>query len=236
MRAACAADRDQVCVRLTWKPRPPRRRDDCQRRASGFGLPGRRPVAGRVRPQGDPARRARDAGADGDARRVRGRAAVARRPDHRLAPHDHPDRRPDRDARRAGSRGPLGLVQHLLDAGSRRGGGGGGAAGNAGGAARGACLCLEGRDARGVLVVHRAGAQLAGAGRERKPRAEHDPRRRRRCDPARAQGRRVRAGGRRAGSGRGRRRRSSASSSRCSSARSPRTRPAGHVSLRESPG
>ena len=47
---------------------------------------------------------------------------------------------------------------------------------------------LEGRDARGVLVVHRAGADLAGG------RAEHAPRRRRRRDAARPQGRRVRAG------------------------------------------
>ena len=55
-------------------------------------------------------------------------------------------------------------------------------------------LRLEGRDARGVLVVHRAGAQLA---RRRRP--EHDPRRRRRRHAARAQGRRVREGRRRAG-------------------------------------
>ena len=56
---------------------------------------------------------------------------------------------------------------------------------------RRARLRLEGRDARGVLVVHRAGAQLAGGRR-----AEHDPRRRRRRHAARAQGRRVREGGR----------------------------------------
>jgi adenosylhomocysteinase len=51
---------------------------------------------------------------------------------------------------------------------------------------------LEGRDARGVLVVHRAGADLARGW------AEHDPRRRRRRHDARPQGRRVRAGRRRA--------------------------------------
>ena len=50
---------------------------------------------------------------------------------------------------------------------------------------------VEGRDARGVLVVHRAGAALA---RRRRP--EHDPRRRWRRDARRAQGRRVRARGR----------------------------------------
>ena len=60
-------------------------------------------------------------------------------------------------------------------------------------AQRRARLRLEGRDARGVLVVHRAGAALA---RRRRP--QHDPRRRRRRHPARAQGRRVREGRRRA--------------------------------------
>ena len=54
-------------------------------------------------------------------------------------------------------------------------------------------LRLEGRDARGVLVVHRAGADVA---RRRGP--EHDPRRRRRRHAARPQGRRVRGGRRRA--------------------------------------
>ena len=47
---------------------------------------------------------------------------------------------------------------------------------------------LEGRDARGVLVVHRAGADVA------RGRPEHDPRRRRRRHAARPQGRRVRGG------------------------------------------
>ena len=46
---------------------------------------------------------------------------------------------------------------------------------------------VEGRDARGVLVVHRAGAEVA---RRRRP--EPDPRRRRRRHAARAQGHRVR--------------------------------------------
>ena len=45
---------------------------------------------------------------------------LARRPHHRLAAHDDPDRGADRDARRARCRGALGVVQHLLDAGSRR--------------------------------------------------------------------------------------------------------------------
>ena len=53
---------------------------------------------------------------------------------------------------------------------------------------------VEGRVARGVLVVHRAGAALARAD-ARLARPEHDPRRRRRRDAARPQGRRVREGG-----------------------------------------
>ena len=49
---------------------------------------------------------------------------------------------------------------------------------------------LEGRDARGVLVVHRADDDVA----RRATAAEHDPRRRRRRHAAAAQGRRVREG------------------------------------------
>jgi hypothetical protein len=70
------------------------------------------------------------------------------------------DRCPDRDAGGARRRGALGLLQHLLHAGPRcccscrRQW----YAGKAAGCAR---LCLEGRNARGVLVVHRAGAALA---------------------------------------------------------------------------
>ena len=48
---------------------------------------------------------------------------------------------------------------------------------------------VEGRDARRVLVVHRAGARVA-----RRQRPDADRRRRRRRDAARAQGRRVREG------------------------------------------
>ena len=46
--------------------------------------------------------------------------AAQGRAHHRLAAHDHPDRRADRDAAGPGRRGALGLVQHLLDAGPRR--------------------------------------------------------------------------------------------------------------------
>ncbi len=65
-----------------------------------LGLQGRRPQPGRVRPQGDPARRARDARPDGNAGAVRAEQAAGRRPHHRLAAHDHPDRGADRDPRR----------------------------------------------------------------------------------------------------------------------------------------
>ena len=88
-------------------------------------------------------------------------------------------------------------LQHLLHPGPRRRGDRGRPGRHAGGAGRRAGLRLEGRDARGVLVVHRAGAALAG---RRGP--EHDPRRRRRRHAAGAQGRRVRGGRRRAGAGR----------------------------------
>ena len=89
-------------------------------------------------------------------------AAVARRADHRLAAHDDPDGGADRDARRARCRGALGVVQHLLDAGPRRGRGRRRPGRDARGAARRAGLRLEGRDAGGVLVVHGAGADVAG--------------------------------------------------------------------------
>ena len=46
--------------------------------------------------------------------------AAEGRADHRLAAHDDPDRGADRDADRARRRGPLGLVQHLLDPGPCR--------------------------------------------------------------------------------------------------------------------
>ena len=84
-------------------------------------------------------------------------------------------------------------LQHLLHPGPRRRRGGGRPRGHRRRAEGRAGVRLEGRDARGVLVVHRAGAAVA---RRRRP--QHDPRRRRRRHPARAQGRRVREGRRRA--------------------------------------
>ena len=181
-------------------------------------LQGRGHLAGRVRPQGDPPRRARDARPDGDARGVRRGPAARRRPHHGLAPHDRADGGADRDPHGSRRRRALGQLQHLLHPGPRRGGHRRG---------RRAGVRLEGRDARGVLVVHRAGAHLA---RRRGP--EHDPRRRRRRDDARAQGHRVREGRRRAGSGPGRVRGVPGLPERCSSARSRPTRRSGPASAR----
>ena len=47
-------------------------------------------------------------------------AAAEGRAHRRLAAHDDPDRRADRNPQGAGRRGALGIVQHLLDPGSRR--------------------------------------------------------------------------------------------------------------------
>ena len=77
-------------------------------------------VARRVRPQGDPPRRAGDARPDGAARALRGQEAAGRRAHHGQPAHDGPDRGADRDARRPRRRRALGVVQHLLDAGPRR--------------------------------------------------------------------------------------------------------------------
>ena len=173
--------------------------DDHHRHADRERLQGRRPLPGRVRPQRDPSGRARDARADEDARGVRRFAAAEGRADHGLAAHDRADRRAHRDADLARRRGPLGLVQHLLHPGPRGRGGRRRPRRHARGSAGRPGLRLEGRDARGVLVVHRAGADLAG-----RRGSQHDPRRRRRRHDARPQGHRVREGRRRAGSLHGR--------------------------------
>ena len=128
---------------------------------SRHGLQGRRPQPGRLRPHRDPARRARDARPDGDARAVRRREAPRRRPDRRLAAHDDPDRGPHRDPGRARRRGALGVLQHLLHPGPR----GRRDRGRPGGHRRRPAGCpglrLEGRDPGGVLVVHPADPRLA---------------------------------------------------------------------------
>ncbi len=141
-------------------------------------------------------------------------AAAARRADHRLAAHDDPDRGADRDPGRARRRGALGVLQHLLHPGPRRRGGRGRPDRHGRRPGRRAGLRLEGRDPAGVLVVHRAGAALAG---RRRP--QHDPRRRRRRHPARPQGQGVRGGRRGAVHRRAPTPRSTASSSTCCAAR-----------------
>ena len=90
-------------------------------------------------------------------KRYEGQEAARRRPHHGQPAHDDSDRRADRDAVAARRRRALGVVQHLLDAGPRRGGGrrrpardrrhGAEPEGHPG-------VRVEGRDARRVLVVH----------------------------------------------------------------------------------
>ena len=110
-------------------------------------LQGGRPLPGRVRPQGDRAGRARDARPHGHAGRVRRQPAPGRRPHHRLAAHDRPDRGADRDADRPRRPRALGQLQHLLHPGPR-GGRGGRRPRRHGGRPQGrARVRLEGRDA-----------------------------------------------------------------------------------------
>ena len=113
-------------------------------------LQSRRPVAGRLGPQGNLHRRARNARPDGHPPQVRRGEAAGRRAHHRLAAHDHPDRRADRDAGRSRRLGALGELQHLLHPGPRR---------RRHRRRRRAGLRLEGRIARRILVVHLPGAQ-----------------------------------------------------------------------------
>ena len=102
-------------------------------------------------------------------------AAPQGRPHHRLAAHDDPDRRADRDAQGARRRRALGLVQHLLDAGPRR---------RRHRRGRHRRLRGEGRVARRVLGLHAPHLRVAGRRLH-----EHDPGRRRRRDAAAAPGR-----------------------------------------------
>ena len=92
--------------------------------------------------------------------------AAEGRAHHRLAAHDDPDRRADRDAEGARRRRPLGLVQHLLDPGPRR---------RRDRRGRHSGLRRQGREPRGILGLHR---QDLPVGRWRL--LQHDPRRWRR--------------------------------------------------------
>ena len=136
----------------------------CHRRHQACGL----------RPQGNRDRRDRNAGPDGDPRRIRQEPAAQGRAHRRLPAHDHPDRRPDRDPEVARRRRALGLLQHLFDPGSRRRGDRGD---------RHAGVRGQGREPQGLLGLHPPHLRV---GRRRL--AEHDPRRRRRrhaADPPR---------------------------------------------------
>ena len=147
--------------------------DTDRRRPQRHRLQGRRPGTGRVRPQGDPAGRARDAGPDGAAPRVLRGAAAQGRAGLGFAAHDHPDRGADRDAGGARCRGALGVVQHLLHPGPRRRRRRRRPARHRRGAQGHPGVRVEGREPRGVLVGRRADAHLAGRA------GQHDPRRRR---------------------------------------------------------
>ena len=122
--------------------------------------------------QGDLDRRNRNARPDGDARGIRAAAAAARRAHRRLAAHDDPDRGVDRDAHGARRRRALGLVQHLFDPGPRR---------RRGRRCRHPGVRRQGRESQRVLGIHPSHFRVG-----RRRRAEHDPRRRRRCDPPHA--------------------------------------------------
>ena len=117
--------------------------------------------ARRLGPQGTRHGRDRDAGPDVDPQGIRAEEAAEGRAHRGFAAHDHPDGRADRDAEGAGRRRALGLVQHLLDAGSRRGRHRQG---------RHAGLRDQGREPRGILGLH---PQDLRVGRRR--RAQHDP-------------------------------------------------------------
>ena len=81
------------------------------------------------------------------ARGIRREAAAQGRAHRRLAAHDDPDRRADRDAEGARRRHPLGLLQHLLDPGPCR---------RRDRRRRHAGLRRQGRDAGGILGLHAA--------------------------------------------------------------------------------
>ncbi len=143
----------------------------CRPRRGPRAIQGEGPVAGRVRPQGNPSRRAGDARPDGAAPPVRRQAAARRRAHHGQPAHDDSDRRADRDADRARRRRALGVVQHLLDAGPRRRRGRRRAAGNR----------RNGREAEGhpgVRVEGRDAWRSTGGARARRSSGRTDPVRR----------------------------------------------------------
>ena len=140
------------------------RANDGSQRPQRLRGEGHRP--GRLGPQGNLHRRDRDARPDGGARGVRQAAAAEGRAHRRLAAHDHPDGRADRDAQKSGRRRALGLLQHLLDAGPRRRGHR---------RRRHPGVRRQGRVPRRLLGLHPPHLRVG-----RRRHAQHDPRRRRR--------------------------------------------------------
>ena len=108
--------------------------------------------------------RAGNARLDGAAQAARRQEAARRHADHGQPAHDHSNGGADRDADRARRRRALGVVQHLLDPGSRGRGGRRRAPGDGrhGAESEGhAGVRVEGRDARRVLVVHERSGRVA---------------------------------------------------------------------------
>jgi DNA-binding transcriptional ArsR family regulator len=124
--------------------------------------------AGRAGAQRDPAGRARDAGADGLREEYGASKPLGPPEDHGLAAHDRADGGADRDARRSGGRRPLGScnIFSTQDSG-RRGGRWSGRDGTPENPQGRPGVRLEGRDARGVLVVHRSRRSLGRTARAR---------------------------------------------------------------------
>ncbi len=115
---------------------------------------------------------------------VRRVQAADRCPHHRLAAHDHPDRGPHRDPRRARRCRAVGVLQHLLDPGPR----------GRGDRRRRASRCSRGRARRSRSTGAAPRRRCAGRTATALRRSEHDPRRRWRRDAGGAPGRRVREG------------------------------------------
>ena len=123
-------------------------------------------LARRIRPQGNLAGRDRDARPDGDARGIRPAAAFEGRAHRGLPAYDDPDRGPDRDAGSTWRRHPLGLLQHLFDAGP---------CGRRDRRRRHSRVRGQGRKPQRILGLHRKTVRLA-----RRRHAQHDSRRWRR--------------------------------------------------------
>ena len=98
-------------IATTGHRRPRGIKDEHSRKIKDSGrLQSRGYLTGPVGPPRTGNRRERNASADGDARQILHQQAADRREDSRLYPHDHPDRRVDRDADPARRRSALVLL------------------------------------------------------------------------------------------------------------------------------